>query len=221
MTALVLMFWRCVRSTAFIFALSLFTFTGISRDIPARGDDQSASRPGTQPTNDSSKVTPVAWAAQDGDTTKVKDLLAQGASLADQSFGDKMTLLAAAASQGHADTVSLLLKMGLNPNIPDRIGNTAIDYAVLWGSLDTVSILLDAGANPNAPNIQGDASLQCVAMNGNMPIAKVLIAHGADPSTKDLFGRTPADSAREWGFADLAKYLDTSVRNVNTTQANR
>ncbi len=53
-----------------------------------------------------------------------------------------MTLLSAAASGGHVETVSYLLGLGLNPNIPDRTGSTALHFAVLADSPETVNVLL-------------------------------------------------------------------------------
>lgn len=159
--------------------------------------------------HDSEAPTPIALAASDGDTALVKKLLEEKSGrLADQSFGAKMTLLAVAASQGHADTVSFLLRAGINPNIPDQSGATALSFAALSsGSAETVEILLKGGANPNAPNIQGDTPLHYAATSGRLEIARLIVAAGGDPAIKDLKGQTPGDIAKSDGFPDLAAYL--------------
>jgi ankyrin repeat protein len=171
--------------------------------------------PVTQPaqpcpaSNTANGPTPIALAAYNGNTGLVAKLLQEDRGrLADQSFGAKMTLVAVAASQGRAATVSFLLRAGLNPNIPDQSGATPLSFAALSsGSAGAIDVLLKGGANPNASNIQGETPLHYAAVSGKLAVAKLIVAAGGDPTIKDLKGQTPADLAQSDGFPDLATYL--------------
>jgi hypothetical protein len=44
---------------------------------------------------------------------------------------------------------------GVNVNIQDVYGQTALDMAIHNRNVDMVQLLLDRGANPNIPNTQG------------------------------------------------------------------
>ena len=59
---------------------------------------------------------------------------------------DHLTLLVRAAYHNKADAVTTLLDMGLNPNVIDETGNTALDVALFREADEAVQVLLDAGA---------------------------------------------------------------------------
>jgi ankyrin repeat protein len=157
----------------------------------------------------------IAMAAAEGDTKRVQELLAQGASLSDQTFANCMTLLNTAAATGHTDLVEFLLTRGLNPNIPSSTGETALAMAVLCESADTVRILLEAGANPNAPNIEGWTPLHAAALSDNMEVMDMLLKHGGDPTIRNLAGQTPGAVARAEGHLKVANRLDSAASAWN------
>jgi ankyrin repeat protein len=92
-----------------------------------------------------------------------------------------------------AETVSLLLASGANPNIRDRrLGNTplianAFDPAI-------ARYLLKAGANVNAQNKSGKTALM---ESWNAELTRVLLQAGADPWLVDKQGHSALDGARE------------------------
>ncbi len=89
---------------------------------------------------------PLAGAAADGDVTRVRSLLARGASPNAEGPDGSFTALIAAAENGHAEIVRLLLDRGADINRRDFEGKTALDRAREAGHAEIVQILERAGA---------------------------------------------------------------------------
>lgn len=91
-------------------------------------------------------------AAQNGDLTRVRQLLAHGRS--PNAFDDiAMTPLHYAAMSGHIDIMRLLLQAGADVNAHDeaRIGNTPLRKVASNCSLAVAMFLVDSGADPRVP----------------------------------------------------------------------
>ena len=89
------------------------------------------------------------FAAQDGDTENVSQLLNDGYN--PDLFDDiGKTPLHYAAAHGHIEVMKLLLDSGANVNAHDesRIGNTPLGDVAATCSLEVARILVDAGADP-------------------------------------------------------------------------
>jgi ankyrin repeat protein len=76
-------------------------------------------------------LTPLMWAAYQGELASVKLLLDHGASIDRQTERDykSYTALMMAAMNGQADVVALLIKRGAKLNLRDREGKTALKLA--------------------------------------------------------------------------------------------
>lgn len=81
-------------------------------------------------------------AAMSGDTEKLRQLFEKG-EVKEKDY-DQMMIWG--AQRGHAETVELMIKKGLNPNAKREDGVSALESACLWGGNDTVTILKKAGA---------------------------------------------------------------------------
>lgn len=83
-------------------------------------------------------------------TPLLKDFLNLGIKISDDSYATQ-SLIVAAASNGCAENVSMLLSYGANiRGTKEKAGHhTALYNAAASGSLDTVKVLIDAGADPN------------------------------------------------------------------------
>lgn len=57
-----------------------------------------------------------------------------------------------AASKGAVQDVRMLLESGVDANIQDASGATALMYAVNYGRLDCINLLIEKGANPKTRN---------------------------------------------------------------------
>jgi hypothetical protein len=92
------------------------------------------------------------FAAQDGDMTRVRELLAEGRS--PNAFDEiSKTPLHYAAASGHVDIMQVLLEAGADVNANDepRIGNTPLRDVADECSLAVARFLVDAGADPRIP----------------------------------------------------------------------
>jgi ankyrin repeat protein len=73
--------------------------------------------------------------------------------------------------------VKQLLEAGININMPNSRGETALMLAAFHGNLSIASQLLVKGAEPNP--VQGWTPLIYAAFQGQIEIAKLLINKGA------------------------------------------
>ena len=70
-----------------------------------------------------------------------------------------MTDLIKASSEGDIETISFLLDRGVDVNMKDYGGSTALMLASFGGHTETVSLLLDRGADVNMKNTGGHTAL--------------------------------------------------------------
>jgi ankyrin repeat protein len=92
------------------------------------------------------------FAAQDGDLTRVRQLLADGRS--PNAFDEiSKTPLHYAAESGHIDIMRVLLEAGADVNAHEeaRIGNTPLREVAGKCSLAVATFLVDSGADPRIP----------------------------------------------------------------------
>jgi ankyrin repeat protein len=89
-------------------------------------------------------------AATLGDETRVRELLRDGASLANAVDPCWRRPLSGAASKGHTNIVRLLLERGADPNAKEAIcqGGLALHEAAKNGFIEIAQLLLDKGAVP-------------------------------------------------------------------------
>ena len=112
--------------------------------------------------------TPLTWAASHGNDVVTRKLLqlkaAERYKLKDSINSLKHTPLHWAAFKGHNRIVCLLLTAGIDPEIRDQLGNTALHQACAGGSFDVIKTLLSRGVDLLAKNARGHLpSLLCTA----------------------------------------------------------
>lgn len=111
--------------------------------------------------------TPLHWAAQDGDTVAVADLLiAKGANVNAKDNRGKTPLHAGVMKVNNRQYVTqtgvieLLLSRGADVNARDNDGDTPLHTAAGFGTPDFVKLLMSKGANVNAKDNDGNTPLQ-------------------------------------------------------------
>lgn len=118
--------------------------------------------------------------------------------------GVARTLLHSAAFNDNREAVELLLERGVDPDVRDLEGRTALFDAVACPG--AIEALLAAGANPNATDDDGATPLMEAVSDTRS--TRMLLAAGADPNAADDDGMTPLHHlADEGGRACVAELL--------------
>jgi uncharacterized protein len=150
---------------------------------------------------------PLHDAAKAGDTDKARQLLDQGAGLAEPDPAGEPALLIAALN-GHADVVALLLDRGADVNVRNKGGLTALHAAAYGGHVDVVELLIERGAAVNeAKNLYHMSPLHAAAEEGHAKVVELLMAKGADIEAKERNGYTPLTQAGWRQYWDAAGLL--------------
>lgn len=107
-------------------------------------------------------------------------------------------LLVEAAGWGDPREVGRLLRVGADPDLPDRDGTTPLYRASVQGRADTVRLLLAAGAGANRESGAGDEGLPlCAAVcQEHEDVAELLLRAGADPDLVETGGLSAAGYRR-------------------------
>ncbi len=173
-------------------------------------------------------LTPLMFAAREGDVESARLLVAAGAEV-NAVAGDGKDALGLAIFNGNYQVASLLVDSRAAVNREDTQGFTPLFWAVDRRNMETapnfpwmvtadplplIRQLLDAGANPNAlinntprarmragsPRIVFATPLMRAAFSGDLDLVKLLLAHGADPRITSKDGETMVEAAAGLGF---------------------
>jgi ankyrin repeat protein len=133
-------------------------------------------------------------AAERGDATEVRALLARGADV-NAADGDGLTALHRAAEGSHTAVADVLIAAGSAIDPKTRIGDyTPLHMAARSGHGEIVRLLLAAGADPNAVTTTSGVTplhLASAAIDGNDAVL-ALVARGADVNAREASaGQTP------------------------------
>ena len=124
------------------------------------------------------------------------------AASADHAIGDTAdeSLLHQLAGQAasYAGEVQALLARGVNPNVPDSGGRTAVHAAARIGATETLGVLLEAGGNPNVRDKDRNAPLHLASyaptaelmVRDSISSIVVLLMGGADVAATNVEKRT-------------------------------
>jgi ankyrin repeat protein len=155
-------------------------------------------------------LTPLMFAAREGDLEMARALVAAGADL-NAVAGDGKDALGLAIFNGQYELASFLIDNHVNVNHADaqrftplfwavdrrnmELGTNGFPWTVTIDPLPLIKKLLDAGADPNAvvnntprgrnrnasPRIVFASALHRAAFAGDLELSKLLLAYGADP----------------------------------------
>ena len=173
-------------------------------------------------------LTPLMFAAREGDLESAKLLIAAGADI-NAIMGDGKDALGLAIFSGNYELASYLIDNHSKVNQADAQGFTPLYWAVDRRNMETApnfpwmvtadplplaEKLLKAGANPNAvvnntprarmregsPRIVYSTALMRAAFAGDLSLVKLLVANGADPHIASRDNETPLMAASGTGF---------------------
>lgn len=178
--------------------------------------------------NSSGSLTPLMFAAREGDLESAKLLVAAGADV-NALDGDGKDVLGLAIFNGSYDVASFLIDNHSKVNQADAQRFTTLFWAVDRRNMETapnfpwvvttdplplIKKLLDAGANPNAvvnntprgrmregtPRIVFATPLMRAAFSGDLELVKLLLSYGADPKIVSKDNETALMAAAGTGF---------------------
>lgn len=112
-----------------------------------------------------------------------------------------------ASREGNESVVREFLRAGMNPDVADERGVTAVASAAAGGHGHVVDLLLASGAKPNAATPEGQTALMAAAQSGDERAVKALLAAGADAQAKDGADVSPLAAAVLAGHAAVVMLL--------------
>lgn len=108
---------------------------------------------------------------------------------------------------GDLPAVKSYISRGVDINVTDNEGMTALIDASEEGRKDVVALLLATGAEVNAQTRYGLTALMGASLYGHREIVTLLLANGADINTKNKYGETALSIASDHGYKDLVETL--------------
>ncbi|WOL06451.1 putative E3 ubiquitin-protein ligase XBOS32 isoform X1 [Canna indica] len=145
-------------------------------------------------------------AARDGDLQEAKALLEYNPRLARYStFGVRNSPLHYSAAQGHHEIVSLLIESGVDINLKNIRGQTALMQACQYGHWEVVQTLMLFKANIHRTDcLNGGTALHFAALNGHTRCIRLLLADYI-PSVPDFWNMMRGKSTRGSSILDFDK----------------
>ena len=95
-----------------------------------------------------------------------------------------------AAMEENPKLLTELLAAGVDKDVQNSDGYTALHYAALHDDTTCTRILLDAGASPSMENRLMRTALHVAVLAGKPSEVQILLEYGADVDAVDTFGRT-------------------------------
>lgn len=163
-------------------------------------------------------ISPLSYAASEGDTEIVRLLLEKGANVKFRHPMGGGTPLTDAAQGGYTEIVKMLLDKGadINATQEDMMGLTALTGAAFLGHTDVVKLLLDRGVPVDGQTDDGSTPLQLAVSSAHPELVQLLLEKGADVNHKDKNGRTALmDAAASDCPLENLKLLIAKGANVN------
>ena len=147
------------------------------------------------------------------DQDEIRRIVAAGTSVNSLDEDGRTALVhAILAENANLKTVLLLIELGTDVNIQDRVKRwTALHFAAQAQRLDFSMALVDAGAVIDATDIFGNTALSNVAFNNapDLNLISYLLKSGADPTLKNEHGVSTFDLALTMGNEELVRIFES------------
>jgi len=122
-----------------------------------------------------------------------------------------------AIEKNNLSDVSMLLKKGADPDIPNKEGYTPMMVVAQTEDLKLAQILIDAGAKLDTRNKFGETAIMLASYHGRTEMVRLLYIKGAEINHA---GWNPLLYAASGGHLDTIRLLLTGEANINSTSDN-
>ena len=119
-----------------------------------------------------------------------------------------------AAAEGDSTLVEAYLRSGMDRNVPDPRGYTALMAAAVAGKTAVLKTLLDENAKPDLRDKEGDSALTLAAEAGQAGSVRALIEGNADVRVRDHKNRPALLKAVSGGFDPVVDVLLSTSRDA-------
>ena len=103
--------------------------------------------------------------------------------------------------------IPMIVSRGINPNVPNAMGEPPLFMAVKADSHNTVLALLAAGAHIDARDSQGNNCLHAAVRWNAANAAQTLVSRAANVNAHALNGKTPLHDSIRWGIVRMETLL--------------
>ena len=113
----------------------------------------------------------------------------------------------AAAKVGRVEDLGEILRGGLDPNVQDDLGNTALHWAAAGAHHEAVEAIIAGAAgklNVNLQNALGETAAHKAGWKGSNECCSALVGAGIDLTLKNKEGQTAQEVAKDVAKASLA-----------------
>lgn len=164
--------------------------------------------------------TPLFLACQIGEVSLVRHILNAGG-LLDITTNMGFAPLHAAASNGHVEVASILLKRGVSADVQNPLnGFTPLYVAASAGQLQFCELLIAYGADVNLLSYYHRSPLMYAIKNGYIQVAELLLENGAAIEEYNNSGQTPLLIAVQKKRPKIVKLLWEKGANTSAISAN-
>lgn len=124
-----------------------------------------------------------------------------------------------AAASNDLDGLILFGKAGIDVNIVNKKGRTALMEAAKNGKLPAVRLLLGAGADPRMLDNRGRDALISAASGGHIEISRLLMSRGVRSDTRDKEGWNGLSLSSYHGHSEVVRLLAGSASQQKLDEA--
>lgn len=146
--------------------------------------------------------------ASGADLRAVKRLLGTSLTLDSKEFFERV-------QAEDVEAVRVLLTAGMDPDVRDEQGVSAVEHAIKLGNAELVSALLGAGADINTAPGGGRTPLMLVAEEGDAAVVYALLEHNPHLNARDDRGMTALMHAAAGGSTQVLQALIDRGAYVN------
>ena len=129
---------------------------------------------------------------------------------------DGRTALISAAALGDIALVNALVSHGVDLNVKDNLGYTALAHAIeAWFPVVEYALFNRPGLDPNVGGLKGRPILLAYVWRDDKERTEKLLAHGADVKLQDADGDTALHGAAQNGNVEIMRLLLDKGANAN------